>query len=35
MGADAGYVLISTGSVGIMAGGILYGRIFIKSHNQF
>lgn len=33
-GGEAGYILISVGSVGIMAGGILYSRIFIKSHNQ-
>ena len=29
-GGEAGYIIISVGSVGIVAGGILYGRIFIK-----
>ena len=32
-GGEAGYAIISVGCLGIVAGGILYGRIFIKNHN--
>lgn len=34
-GGEAGYIVISLGSLGIVAGGILYAKILIKSHNQF
>ena len=34
-GGEAGYIIISVGSLGTVAGGILYGKIFLKSHNQF
>jgi len=30
-GGEAGYILITLGSLGIMAGGILYGKVFTKE----
>ncbi len=33
-GGEAGYAIISAGALGIMAGSVIYAKIFIKSHNQ-
>ena len=34
MGAEAGYIIISVGCLGVMIGSLIYGRVFKKSHNQ-
>lgn len=31
-GGEAGYAMITVGSLGIAVGSVIYGRIFIKSH---